>query len=134
MIIKIDKIDKISTFRLQQPNMASNRPTRTIRPAQKLNEDNIGSHQLTSHRNFVKAAKDPQKPSSLTSPNTEPSTQGLVTDFVPESDKRRTTSAENFIASSASSDNDNNSESQETEHQSNKKKRNAGMSTSQSFL
>jgi len=109
--------------------MASNRPTRTIRPAQKLNKDNIGTHQLASHRDFVKAAKDPKKPgSSLTSPNVEPSTQGLVTDSVPESDKR--------CSAEASSDNDydNNAESQATQHQSNKQKNNAGKSTSLSFL
>ena len=67
----------------QHLNMASNHPTRTIHPAQKLNEDNIGTLQLASHRNFVKAAKET---SSLTSPNEEPSTQGSVADSVPESD------------------------------------------------
>ena len=72
--------------------MASNRPTRTIRPAQKLNEDNIGTLQLASHRNFVKAAKDPKTASSHTSSNAEP-TQGLVPNSVPEPDKRDTTSA-----------------------------------------
>ena len=96
--------------------MASNRPTRTIRPAQKLNEDIIGTLQLTSHRNFVKAAKDPHKTSSLTLPNEEPSTQGSAADSVPESDKRRTTSAESF-------DNDNKSESQAAEDQLNLKRK-----------
>ena len=114
--------------------MASNRPTRIIRPAQKLNEDNIGSLQLESHRNFVKAAKDPRKPSSLTSPNAEPSIQGsvtLVNESMSESDKSRTmsTSAESrFIPSS-----DNNDDSeirQVTEYQSNKRKKTIGMSTS----
>ena len=74
--------------------MASNYPTRTICPAQKLNEDNIGTLQLASHRNFVKAAKDSHKTSSLMSPNEEPSTQGSAADSVPESGKCCTTSAE----------------------------------------
>ena len=105
----------------QHLNIASNCPTHTIHPAQKLNEDNIGTLQLASHRNFVKAAKDPQKTSSLTSPNEEPSTQGSVADSVPESNKRCTTSAESF-------DNDNESESQATEDQLNlKRKKMASM-------
>jgi hypothetical protein len=110
--------------------MASNRPTRTIRPAQKLNEDNIGTLQLASHRNFVQAAKDPKKTSSLTSPsNEEPSTQGSA-DSVPESDNCRTTPAESIIISSDNND----SESQATEHQLNKKRKNTCMSTSPSFF
>lgn len=113
--------------------MTSNRPTRTIRPAQKLNGDNIGELQLASHRNFVKAAKDPKK-SSLSSPNpdSEPSTQGssLVTDSVPASDKCRTTSVEPDPPDN-DLDNDFESQPEATKHQLNK---NAGMSTSPSFF
>ena len=125
--------------------MASNRPTRTIRPAQKLNKDNIGTHQLASHRNFVKAAKDPKNSKntcslSSLSPNAEPSTQGSVTDSVAtdtvrESDECRTKSAEPQASESPGNDKNNDSESQASEYQSNKKKKNThGMSTSPSFL
>jgi hypothetical protein len=37
--------------------MASDRPTRNIRPSHKLNEDNVAELTLPSHRNFVEAAK-----------------------------------------------------------------------------
>jgi hypothetical protein len=108
------------------PNMASIRPSRTIRPVQKLNEDNIGQLQLTSHRNFVAAAKSDPKRTALTSepPNTPgPSTQAQ-TESVPESDsepvqvnarKRRAVIESEGEASS--SDNDNDSEPEATDSQ-----------------
>jgi hypothetical protein len=127
--------------------MASNRPARTIRHAQKLNEDNIGTHLIVSHRNFVKAAKDPKNSKNTSSqalsslsPNAEPSTQGSVTDSVAtdsvrESDECRTKSAEPQASESPGNNNNNDSESQASEYQSNKKKKNTrGMSTSPSFL
>src|SRR6266699_777237 len=115
--------------------MASNRPPRIIRPAQKLNKDNIGELQVSAHRNFVQAEKiDPKQRSSPTSPtateplNTEPSSPGSVG---PESEpvhgnvmKRRALSDVDDSGGS-DRDNDNNSNdsrSQEPEPQPQQKK------------
>lgn len=108
--------------------MASNRPPRTIRPTQKLGEDNVGDLQLPSHRSFVRAAQDPTDPASnfsLTTPEPEPSTQGLVPDFAKQghgnANKCRATSTPDRPSSEYDNDSsspntvDHNSESQETE-------------------
>jgi len=116
--------------------MASNRPPRIIRPAQKLNKDNIGQLQVSAHRNFVQAAKiDPKQQSPPTSPttsellNTEPSSPGSLG---PESElvhgnvrKRRALSdVDDSVGSNRDNDDDNSddSQSQGTEPQPPRKK------------
>lgn len=115
--------------------MASNRPPRIIRPAQKLNKDNIGQLQVSAHRNFVQAAKiDPKQQSSPTSPstseppNTEPPSPGSIG---PESEpvhgnvrKRRALSdVDDSVGSNRDSDdNSDGSQSQGTEPQLQRKK------------
>ena len=132
--------------------MVSNHPSRTVRPAQKLNGDNIGDHQVASHRNFVEAAKSDLTAISSNTP--EPSTQpeaSSETESVPESEpvcrnvgKRRVAQESEAASSNNDNNSDNGSESQATETQhkplklkkkSKKKKKTAhGMTTMYSFL
>ena len=72
--------------------MASNHPSCTVCPSQKLNQDNIGELVVASHRNFIEAAKsDPKQPSTIslseptnTTPSTQAPTESLESEFVPE--------------------------------------------------
>ena len=111
--------------------MASTRPSRIIRPARKLNEDNIGELQLASHRNFVEAAKnDLTGTSAISTDTSEPSMQA---ESMPESElvcgdahKRRVAPGLDSNASlSDNNDDDSGSESQatETQHKSSKSKK-----------
>ena len=115
--------------------MASNRPPHTVRPSQKLNQDNIGELVVASYRNFVEAAKsDPKQPSTISSsepsnavPSTQAPTESSESEFVPEAEpacsnprKRRVSlspvQSERDRASTNNHDNsDNDSESQATE-------------------
>jgi hypothetical protein len=114
--------------------MASNRPPCIIRPAQKLNKDNIGQLQVSAHRNFVQAAKiDPKRvrqssPTSRTASeplNTEPSSPGSVSPELPDSEpvhgsvrKRCALSDVDSVGSNRDNNNNSNdSQSQTTEPQ-----------------
>jgi len=133
---------------MNYPNMASNRPQRVIRPAQKLGKDNIGELLVKSHKDFVKASNiDLEQPSTPTSPSelpdTDPSSPGSV---VPDSEsvyvngrKRRALSdVEDSGSNNNNTDNaSDNSQSQVTEPQAktkqSKKKSKKKTKTSQSM-
>lgn len=65
------------TFICYHNPMASDRPSHTICPPQKLSKDNIGELQVQAHKNFVQAANiDPT--TSLSDPPSEPSSESVV--------------------------------------------------------
>ena len=83
--------------------MASNRPPRTVRPSQKLNQDNIGELELASHKNFVEAARSDPKHShepSIAAPSTQAPTVCSASESVPEAEPARSNPRKRRVPSS----------------------------------
>ena len=99
--------------------MASNRPLRTVRPSQKLNQDNIGELELASPKNFVEAARQARSEPSNAAPSSQAPARS-ESESVPEAEPSSPVESEHQRPSTHTNDSDNdsdNDESQATEPQ-----------------